>query len=219
MSATCRPEAVAGIKKSLKLEDHNIEVVKGELTRPEIRIIRVPMKHSMASCADILEMFTSKNLVPNSNVVPTLIYSATRNRTLQVMKALDLARGTRGDSIRPKSTFVRRFHSCTGEKDKLAVVKDFADHKFPVISCTMALGMGQNWSRVRSVIQVGRSDPSAICQMIGRCGRDGRPGLAIMFVETRRGGKNSVNDFVPGARQTHQDRMDALAVTPVCLRI
>ncbi|KAI7950372.1 hypothetical protein MJO29_009046 [Puccinia striiformis f. sp. tritici] len=183
MSATCRPEAVAGIKKSLKLEDHNLEMVKGELTRPEIRIIRVPMKHSMASCADILEMFTSKNLVPNSNVVPTLIYSATRNRTLQVMKALDLARGTRGDSIRPKSTFVRRFHSCTGEKDKLAVVKDFADHKFPVISCTMALGMGQNWS------------------------------------QTRRGGKNSVNDFVPGARQTHQDRMDALAVTPVCLRI
>ncbi|EHS63518.1 uncharacterized protein PGTG_21694 [Puccinia graminis f. sp. tritici CRL 75-36-700-3] len=60
----------------------------------------------------------------------------------------------------------------------------------------MALGMGQNWSRVRRVIQMGRGDPSAICQMIGRAGRDGRPGLAIMFVEkTRKGGEEQSGGF------------------------
>ncbi|KAH9470239.1 hypothetical protein Pst134EA_007504 [Puccinia striiformis f. sp. tritici] len=84
----------------------------------------------------------------------------------------------------------------------------------------MALGLGQNWSRVRSVIHMGRGDPAAICQMLGRCGRDGRPGVAIMFVEKSRiGGKNNINQIVDGIEQSDDDRMDALAITPVCLRI
>lgn len=65
-----------------------------------------------------------------------------------------------------------------------------------------------------------RGDPASIFQMVGRCGRDGRPGLAILLVEkSRRGGKNTVNEFTRGAEQSNEDRMDALAVTPVCLRI
>ncbi|KAA1079242.1 ATP-dependent DNA helicase sgs1 [Puccinia graminis f. sp. tritici] len=215
MSATCRPTAVDAIKISLKLEDHNLKVVSSELTRPEIRIIRLPILTSITSCADLLDIFAPKAETPDACVVPTLIYSGTRNRTKHVMKALDLARGTPGNSSRPNSSFVRRFHSCTGEKDKLKLVEDFASKKLPVISCTMALGMGQNWSRVRCVIQMGRSDPSAICQMIGRAGRDGRPGLAIVYVEPKRtGGKNSVDDFAGCDRQNDEDRMDALAITP-----
>ena len=123
-----------------------------------------------------------------------------------------------GQSYTSKSSFARRFHSCTGEKDKISCVKDFSEGLFPVISCTMALGLGQNWKRVRMVVNVGRGDPASICQMIGRCGRDGKPGLAILFVEkTRRKGKNLVAQFTRGATQTDEDRMDALAITPVCL--
>ncbi|KNE88183.1 hypothetical protein PSTG_18422, partial [Puccinia striiformis f. sp. tritici PST-78] len=41
-----------------------------------------------------------------------------------------------------------------------------------------------------------------------------------MFVEkNRRGGKNSIDQFQRGAVQTDQDRMDALAITPLCLRV
>jgi hypothetical protein len=58
--------------------------------------------------------------------------------------------------------------------------------------------------------------------MIGRCGRDGRPGLAFLFVEKNwKNGKNKLSDFissVPG-EQEEDDRMDALAITPICLRI
>ncbi|KAA1074287.1 ATP-dependent DNA helicase sgs1 [Puccinia graminis f. sp. tritici] len=220
MSATCRPAAVAAIKTSLKLEDHNLQMVAGELTRPEIRIIRRPIATSVNSGLDLLEIFAPKAKVPDASVVPTLIYSGTRNRTKHVMKALDVARGTPGNSSRPNSTFVRRFHSCTGDKDKLKLVEAFANKQLPVVSCTMALGMGQNWSRVRFVIQMGRSDPSAICQMIGRAGRDGKPGLAIVYVEPNRdGGKNCLEDFDGCDKQTDEDRMDALAITPVCLRI
>ncbi|OAV98577.1 hypothetical protein PTTG_11872 [Puccinia triticina 1-1 BBBD Race 1] len=85
----------------------------------------------------------------------------------------------------------------------------------------MALGLGQNWKRVRCVIHMGRGDPSTISQMMGRCGRDGRPGLAILFMEpNRKKGKNSVKQFEHGKKQlTDDDRMDAYAVTPVCLRV
>ncbi|KAI7963771.1 hypothetical protein MJO29_004198 [Puccinia striiformis f. sp. tritici] len=220
MSATCRPVAVAAIMKTLKLEDHNLEMVQGELTRPEIRIIRVPMECSMSSCDDIMSLFAPKAEVPNKSVVPTLIYSGTRNGTKSVMKSIDRARMTPGHSERPNSNFVRRFHSITGTKDKVKLVKDYANKVFPVISCTMALGMGQNWSRVRAVVQMGRADPATICQMIGRAGRDGRPGLAIIYSEKRRvGGKNTLEDFGDLTSQRDEDRMDALAVTPVCLRI
>jgi superfamily II DNA helicase RecQ len=96
----------------------------------------------------------------------------------------------------------------------------FAAGDFPVIACTMALGLGQNWKRVRSVIHVGRGDPASICQMIGRCGRGGSNGLAILFVEKNcRSGKNTVKEFTNPTCQTDDKRMDALAVTPVCFRI
>lgn len=67
---------------------------------------------------------------------------------------------------------------------------------------------------------MGRSDPSCVAQVLGRCGRDGRAGLGIMFVEpTRRNGKNDVQEFENVPIMDDDDRMDALAITPVCLRI
>jgi superfamily II DNA helicase RecQ len=189
MSATCRPVAIEATKKSLKLGNHNLKVVSGELTRPEIRIIRREVSTSVASARDLFEIFGLKSETPDDLVVPTLIYSGSGNRTLQAMKVITAARvGSAVPSrvLKANSTLIRRFHSCTGNSDKISVVDDFANEVFPVVSCTMALGMGKNWSRVRRVIHIGRGDPSAICQMIGRCGRDGRPGLAIFYVEKRR---------------------------------
>ncbi|KNE88330.1 hypothetical protein PSTG_18270, partial [Puccinia striiformis f. sp. tritici PST-78] len=134
------------------------------------------MSESLTSCKDLLRVIPTAVDMPSSKLAPTLIYSGTRRKTGEVLEVLARARG---------------------EKDKLRVVEDFADGKFPMCSCTMALGLGQNWTRVRSVIHMGRGDPSAVGQMIGRCGRDGRPGLAIIFVEkTRTGGKNKVSQFV-----------------------
>ncbi|PLW43784.1 hypothetical protein PCASD_09397 [Puccinia coronata f. sp. avenae] len=153
-------------------------------------------------------------------MVPTLIYSGSRNRTLSVLHAIDLAREVPGQSLKPKSSCAKRYHSCTADGDKQDCISDFAAGNFPLISCTMALGLGQNWKRVRMIMNTGRGDPTAIFQMVGRCGQDGRPGLAILLVEKkRRGGKNQISDFVQGCEQSNDDRMDALAITPVCLRI
>ncbi|KNE97978.1 hypothetical protein PSTG_08654 [Puccinia striiformis f. sp. tritici PST-78] len=220
MSATCRPVAIREIKKSLKLPDESLQMLRGELTRPEIRLIRITMDSSLSSCDDLLGLYAPKTATSDEKVVPTIIYSGSRHRTVKVLEVLDQARGGPDAAINSESTFARRFHSITGDLCKMDVAEEFGSGKFPIVSATMALGLGQNWSRVRSVIHMGRGDPAAICQMLGRCGRYGRPGVAIMFVEKQRvGGKNHIHQILDGVEQSDDDRMDGLAITPVCLRI
>lgn len=71
-------------------------------------------------------------------------------------------------------------------KIKLIVLMILQPGNFPLISCTMALGLGQNCKRVQMVAHFVWGDLAAIGQMIGRCGRDGKPGLAVMLVEKTR---------------------------------
>ncbi|OAV90543.1 hypothetical protein PTTG_08117 [Puccinia triticina 1-1 BBBD Race 1] len=222
LSATCRPVAVTGILKILKLKRENVFFSKAELTRPEIRIIRIPMESSFKSCDDLGQLFGPREKTPDEKVVPSLIYSTTWALTMQALKVINTARGTTGGQNNPFSSFARRYHSCTGDLTKGDTIKDFASDKVAVMLCTMALGLGQNWKRVWMVAHFGRGDPASLFQMIGRCGQDGKPGLAIMFVEpNRKHGKNCIEDFEDDEpmAQTEDDRMDALAITPVCLRV
>ncbi|OAV93874.1 hypothetical protein PTTG_05012 [Puccinia triticina 1-1 BBBD Race 1] len=142
--ATCRPAAITAIKKNLKLPDTHINILRGELTRPEIRIIRLPMTDSIQSCDDILKLYGPKEDNPDEELVPSLIYTGTRQRTLQVLEALDRARGTLGNHLNPCNSLACRYHACTGELDKQDTILDFAQENVPILSCTLALGMG--WS-------------------------------------------------------------------------
>ncbi|PLW13259.1 hypothetical protein PCANC_18940 [Puccinia coronata f. sp. avenae] len=206
MSATCPPKAIKAIKTSLKLEDSEIDIIRGELTRPEIRILRIPMCKSLSSCEDISILYAFAKDVPSSELVPSLIYSGTRHMTQTVLEILSVARGTPGEYKIADSLFGRRYHACTGKRDKEDRIADFGQSKFPIISCTLALGVGQNWRTVRQVVHIGRGDPSLICQMIGRGGRDGKPALALLFMEPERtGGKNSVSDFAIGPYDSDED--------------
>ncbi|KAA1068899.1 hypothetical protein PGT21_005151 [Puccinia graminis f. sp. tritici] len=220
LSATCRPEAVAAITSSLMLQPSELSMIDGELTRPEIRFVRIYMEATLSSCDDLLRIFAPHTTTPAGMAVPTIIYSGTRNRTFQVMKVVNEARDTRMHEYDPKDEFIRRFHAVTGDQDKNQTIIDFGAASVPVISATMALGLGQNLKRVRCVIHMGRGDPAAIVQMVGRCGRDGNVGLGLLFMEpTRKNGRNKIEDFEEGARQDDDARMDALAVTTCCLRI
>jgi superfamily II DNA helicase RecQ len=126
------------------------------------------MSNSLASNLDLLNVFATKDKIADCDIIPTLIYSGTRGRTYTVLEMLDLARGTRGSCNNPYNTLARRYHSVTGEKDKECTIEEYGDGKFPIVSTTMALGLGQNWTRVRSVIHMGRGDPENVAQMIGR---------------------------------------------------
>ncbi|POW06226.1 hypothetical protein PSTT_09089 [Puccinia striiformis] len=193
LSATCRPQALEAIQKNLKIPDENIDIVRAELTRPEIRILRFSMKSSLKSVKDLTEMFGKKEDVKNEEVVPTLIYSGTRNATLEVMKVINAARGTPGGEYNPNSEVIRRYHAVTGDMEKEDVVEGYESGISPVF-CVPWL-----WGSVRT----------------GK-----RPGLAIMFVEPkRRFGLNTLAAIAKANKTTDDVRMDSLAITPVCLRI
>jgi Lhr-like helicase len=190
----------------------------GELTQPEITILKITMKYSLRSSNDLLQLFGPRNVIPDDKLVPTLIYSTTQNLTKQVMKVVNDARRVPGGENVASSLLICQYHSTTGNLEKVDFVEDFENAIFPMILCTMALGLGQNWKQVRRVFHVGQGDPASIFQMIGRCGRGRNPSLVILFVEaTRKKGKNSVDDFVLNKSQSDDNRMDGLAITPVCL--
>ena len=217
--ATCRPIAVTKILKSLKIPEDSIAFSQAELTRPELCIFWFPMEYSLKSAKDLLEMFSGKE-VKNDKIVPTLIYSSTRNATIEVMKVVNEARNTAGEEINPDSTLIRRYHSCTGDMDKEDTISDYEKEEFLCILCTTALGLGQNWKQVRRVIHMGRGDPLCINQMIGRCGCNGKTGLAILFVEAKRKfGLNTLEAIKKAGKEDNNTQMDSLAITPVCLQI
>lgn len=150
-----------------------------------------------------------------------LIYSATQNATLTVLEVANTARDTVDDIYNGNSLFGNRFTSVTGSKDKIKRAADYSQGVFPLMSCTQALGLGQNWTRVRVVFVMGRMNPSDTIQMIGRAGRNGQAGLGIILVEPKRGGtgKNSLAEFEPDKSMSDDDRMDAAAITNLCLRV
>jgi hypothetical protein len=56
--------------------------------------------------------------------------------------------------------------------------------------------------------------------MMGLCGRNGKPGLAVLFMEPkRRFGINKIEAVTKADKQMDDTRMDCLAITPMCLRI
>ncbi|PLW55454.1 hypothetical protein PCANC_07017 [Puccinia coronata f. sp. avenae] len=186
MLATSPPQAVQAIKDNLLLLETHINILQGKLTRPEIHIIQIPMSCLLKSANDLLKVYPIKDQTPESNIVPSLVYSGPQNHTLQTLRAMDVAQGTPDQHLNASNTFARRYHACTGQRDKEDTIKAFTDNGLPIIACTLALGMGQNWSRVQQVIHFGRD-----------------------FAK--------INPSKP--IQSDDDRMDALAITPLCLRV
>ncbi|PLW53395.1 hypothetical protein PCANC_06080 [Puccinia coronata f. sp. avenae] len=125
-------------------------MLDGELTRPEILLIRIPMKATLKSCDDLLRIFAPRTKVSEEQTIPKIIYSGTRNLTFQVMKVVNDARQTYKHKYDPLSPFIRRYHSVTGDNDKAENMDDYNKDKFPIISSTMALGLGQNMKRAKS---------------------------------------------------------------------
>jgi superfamily II DNA helicase RecQ len=184
LSATCRPLVVSSITHSLMLLPTNINMIEGKLTRPEIQFIWVFMKSMLHSCHDLYRMFVPHTTTSSKDSVPTIIYSGTQNRNLQVMKVVNESCARKNHKYNPCDGFIQCFHSATSrDSKKIQTMYNFSAGKFPLISATMALGLSQNLKRVQCVIHMGRGDPSSIVQMVGRCGWDGNTGLGILFMK------------------------------------
>lgn len=126
MSATCPPRHRDLIYTNLKIKTNDIEYIEGELARPEITILRLPMNKSRETLEDLLNHFVPKTEISDSLIPPTLIYCKTRKLTMTALKTLNCARGVVKGEFDPKSTFARRYHSNTGPTNKTENISDFA---------------------------------------------------------------------------------------------
>ncbi|OAV93326.1 hypothetical protein PTTG_00926, partial [Puccinia triticina 1-1 BBBD Race 1] len=190
----------------------------GQLAEQFMATFRVPILLQSATCRPIAVKAILRSLKLKEDEV-TFVRGELSRKEITILR-VTMEQSMASPLTMQVFTFARRYHLCTGDKAKEELVNHFVNGAFPVISSTMALGLGQNWQRVARVVHVGRGDPATLFQMIGQCGRGGNPGLAILFVEqTRKNGKNDLSDFENPEFQNDDDRMDALAITPVCFRI
>lgn len=130
-------------------------MINGELVRPELRFIRIYLTRTLESADDLDRIVPHKSVVSNRDLPPMIIYSGTRNATMNVIETVCETRGQPTDASDGNNTCIRRYHSVTSENDKLKNAGEYGEGKYPILSATSALGLGQNWPRVRIVVIMG----------------------------------------------------------------
>lgn len=163
MSATCTPQAIRAILANLKLDIHDVQFARAELTRPELRLIRRSFKQPLK--ASLRGIFPHQAQILTSSIPPTLLYLGTQNATLEYLQMINISRGHPNAAGNPFSDFSRRYHASTGPQAKIQAMAAYVVGALAVLCCTLALGLGQNWHRVRRVVVVGRRDPCNFIQM------------------------------------------------------
>lgn len=221
MSATCRPQAISAIRESLRITAAHLTMFRAELVRPELRYIRIYLASTLNSASDLKRIIPPESRVQTNELIPMLIYSGTRNATSTVLSVVCEARGTPEESCDGNSSCIRRYHSAIGDQDKIVRAQEFGEGVFPIFSCTSALGLGQNWKRVKILVIMGAMDPSEANQMGGRAGRGtDEPGLVIIWVQPNmQGSSNSIEEVEVSNTMNNEERMHAFRLTPCCLRV
>jgi ATP-dependent DNA helicase RecQ len=101
---------------------------------------------------------------------PGIVYSATRKGTLDLAEALR-ERGLRASA----------YHAGLKKSEREEAQRAFMDDDLDVVVATTAFGMGIDKPDTRFVIHAEPADSvDSYYQEIGRCGRDGRPALAVL---------------------------------------
>ena len=102
----------------MKMKNNNLDIIRGEMTRPEIWLVWVTMEKSLASLLDLIKVFPSTKDIPDNQLFPKIVYSGSQNRKLTLLKVFDLACKTPGQSYLSNSSGAQRFHSCAGKRKK-----------------------------------------------------------------------------------------------------
>ena len=86
-----------------------------------------------------------------------------------------------------KYRLVEMYTSCTDEEVKSQIVRSFcSDSPMRIVIATIAFGLGIDTPDVRQVVRLGApEDMESYIQETGRGGRDGKPSLALLLVDSR----------------------------------
>jgi ATP-dependent DNA helicase RecQ len=165
MTATAAPPVRAEIVERLGMRDPAV-VVAG-FDRPEIRLEVTHHPDATAKRQAVLDRVLQQ---VGEGCVPGIVYSATRKGTL------DLAEGLRERGLRAAA-----YHAGLKRSEREEAQRAFMDDELDVVVATTAFGMGIDKPDTRFVVHAEPADSvDSYYQEIGRCGRDGRPALAVL---------------------------------------
>ncbi|KAK4702915.1 hypothetical protein P7C70_g3303, partial [Phenoliferia sp. Uapishka_3] len=181
LSATCTPIHRSAVLASSAVAEDRIRIISQDLFRPNIRHLRIPFAHTKISLGDITPLVASRG--DPSELPPTIIFSNSRHKTLNVVEALHSA-ATFPSEVTWDSKLARRFHSVTAARDKKTTIDDFLDDKYRILSGTSGIAVGVNIRRLLLTIQLGEIALEDEDQRKGRTGRIfGQLGLGVTLIE------------------------------------
>jgi hypothetical protein len=122
--------AIKSILENLNITKDNITFVRAELTRPEIRILRLTMLHCLELDHDLIPII-EQQVTHSKDIAPMLNYLGQRNATLQVMKNVSKSHGTPGAEYNPWSSMILCYHTNTGNYAKGGQSKPLPVGSFP----------------------------------------------------------------------------------------
>lgn len=187
LTATADLDSRARVKKQLQLE--------GALTitaSPNRENIRLGLKTTRGSTLDCLNWIAREVKEKGLNMRPILVYARTLKEVGRIycyLKA-ELEQHTwvnQDPHQSPDNLLIGMFHSKTLSQNKKRVLSSLSgEGNCRVVVATTALGMGLNFTNISHVIMYGLpEDLEALCQEIGRAGRDGKPSHAVVYVPTQ----------------------------------
>ncbi|EGG04766.1 uncharacterized protein MELLADRAFT_108101 [Melampsora larici-populina 98AG31] len=154
------------------------------------------MSEPLETAEDLLSIIPTETSVSDKKSPRMLIYSGTRDRTLEVMRAVCKARGNPDDIKKSVLVYIRRYRSSTDKEDKAERAREFG-----------------------IVIIVASMDPSIPDLIGGRAGRNIDCRLVIHFVQPNMpNSPNTASEVVVSSTMNDEERMPAFRLTACCLR-
>jgi len=165
LTATAAPPVRAEIVERLEMRD--AEIVVAGFDRPEIRLEVDHYADAHAKNQGVLDRVLAEI---GEGRGPGIVYSATRRSTEEVAEALS----ERGLRVRP-------YHAGLSRADREDTQRAWMEDELDVVVATTAFGMGIDKPGTRFVVHAEPADSvDSYYQEIGRCGRDGKPALAVL---------------------------------------
>jgi ATP-dependent DNA helicase RecQ len=166
LTATAAPPVRAEIVERLEMREP--EIVVAGFDRPEIRLEVEYHPDAHAKHQAVLDRVLGE---VGEGRKPGIVYSATRKGTLDLAEALE-EHGLRA----------RAYHAGLKKSEREETQEAFMADELDVVVATTAFGMGIDKPDTRFVVHAEPADSlDSYYQEIGRCGRDGRPALAVLI--------------------------------------
>lgn len=162
LTATAPRGVQIEIKNLLGFREKRSETITASVDRPEIKLYFERTENKDQRLIEIVEKI----------VKPGIIYFSSKKKADAVSDYINEHLQLRSEC----------YHADKENSDKTTILNQFLDNQLDIVCATSAFGMGLNKPDVKFVIHYHMpASPEMYLQEIGRCSRNGKPGLAILL--------------------------------------